>query len=104
MFRQHQNPNANEMKSISESAPLAQIARFGDWQALPGGFEMAYKPATNDHLEYTLSSSYRPGPHDVPFSGVPGNGIDGRLYGNNTIPVAEQPAGFCSTYINSCQQ
>lgn len=93
---------SNEMTNLSESAPLAQIARFDDWQKVPGGFEMAYNPGPNDYLLWTLGPDFKPGPYDVPFSGRQGNGIDGRLYGNNTIKTADPPVGFCSAFVNSC--
>lgn len=80
-------------------APQAQIARFGDWRYIPN-FEMAYIPGNNDYLYWSLGPNYKVGPYAAPFSGPDGNGIDGRLYGTNDIPIRNMVP--CEPYVNSC--
>jgi hypothetical protein len=87
---------------LNESSPLAQIARFDDWSKIPD-FEMAYEPGPNDYLYWSLGPNYKPGPFNVPFSNATtGNGIDGRLYGNNTIPILDTM--YCTPYVNACSR
>jgi len=76
-------------------APNAQIARFDAWNDVKGGFEMAYLPSQDDYLKWTLTNAYKPTPTDPPFI----NGIQGPLYGRNTIPVQEPKSSFCYPYI-----
>lgn len=84
--------------TIDESSPLAQIARFHDWRN--ANFEMAYQPGDNDYLKWSLGPNYKPGPFSVPYSGPNGNGVDGRLYGTNNIPIKNTMK--CYPYVNSC--
>ena len=77
---------------------MAQLARYADWRDIP--FEMAYEPAPNDYLKWTLGPHYKPGPYDVPFAGVNGNSRDGRLYGTNNIPIVNDI--FCSPFVSAC--
>lgn len=81
---------------ISESAPFAYIARFGDWHNAKQ-FEMAYNPAPGDSLRYNLSSQYKPGPYTVPFA----NGGYQRFYGTNTIPV--ECTMYSDAAVNACK-
>jgi hypothetical protein len=59
---------------------------------------MAYLPSENDYLQWSLSNNYKPGPYAVPFI----NGINGPLYGRNTIPIAKNGI-LCNPYVNSCK-
>ena len=83
---------------LNQSSPMAQIARFDDWRDID--FEMAYIPAKNDYLKWSLGPKYKAPPHSVPYSYPNGNGIDGRLYGTNNIPV--RPMFHCDPFVNPC--
>lgn len=85
---------------LSESNPMSQIARFDDWRDVK--FEMAYEPAPNDYLKWTLGPDYKPGRYDVPFAGVNGNSRDGRLYGTNSIPIVNDI--YCEPFVNGCSK
>ncbi len=80
---------------LDESAPIAQVARFDAWNSL-NNFDMAYLPANDDYLKWSLTDDYKRPIHGVPFI----NGIDGPLYGRNTIPI--QNLIQCNPFVNSC--
>lgn len=90
----------NQLVPFDESAPQAQIARFDDWRKAPY-IEMAYNPAPNDYLLYTLGPNYQAPPYTVPFGLPDGNGMTGRLYGTNDIPILNDMQ--CTPFVDSCK-
>ena len=80
-------------KGLNETGPIPSIAIFDAWNNVPTGFEMAYIPAKDDYLKWSLTNQYRPSKYDVPYI----NGINGPLYGRNTLSNQHGLIG-CSPY------
>ena len=90
--------NKNMNTELNESSPLAAVARFHDWRSVK--FEMAYLPASDDYLQWSLGPNFKAAPFDVPYSYPNENGVDGRIFGTNNIPIRNTM--FCFPYVDSC--
>lgn len=72
------------------AAELAWGARFHDWRGL-SSFRMPYRVHPGDGLARELSRNWTPRAAAPSFSGIEGNGLDGRIFGTD-LPAP--PPGF----------
>ena len=91
--KQQQHPNRKQ--GMNETGPIPSIAIFDAWNKIPTGFEMAYIPAKDDYLQWSLTNQYRPSKYDVPYI----NGINGPLYGRDLLSNHQFGVMNCSPYV-----